>query len=85
MPILVPQPRRRNVVGQVEQVVVLCLLRQVERTLCDEVACRHGHGASAARGSVSLYLHLCRSESAVGIAQEDEPQDGHTVLIRGEL
>ena len=85
IPLFVADACARNIGGEMEEIVVLCLLREVERALRGEVALLHRHDASATCGSPAHDLCLDHFVSAVGIAQEDQPENGHAVLIRCEL
>ena len=72
---------RRDIVRQIDEIFVLRLLRQEQCALCRKVAGLYRHYASAARGTVLKYLGFYLLKTAICIAQEDKPQNGHTVLV----
>ena len=64
---------RCDILRQIDEILVLRLFRQKQRTLCGKVAGLDGHHTSAARGTVLQYLGLYLFKAAVRIAQENKP------------
>ena len=85
MAVTAQKSRRGDVRGQVYEIVVLRLFGQEQGALSSKVAGLHGQDAPAAGGAVAQNLRLHQLKAAVGVAQEDQAQHGHAVLVGGQL
>ena len=74
-----------DVLGQGDKVGITGLFGQEERAFFAEVRRLDGKRHAAPHGAILEELRLHQLEAAVRIAQEQQAQDRHTVLIGGEL
>lgn len=70
--------------GQADEVAVLRVLRQEKCAFFREVAGFDGQRATVARGAAFEKLGFDHLKSAVRIAQKNQTQNRHTVLIAGQ-
>ncbi len=82
---LVDSPARVGAVREVEQVVVARGLGQEHRALRGVVRGLLGRFASRERCALGVYLRIRALEAPPGVAQEDEAQHGHAVLLARQL
>ena len=75
----------RNVGRQGDEVGVAGLFGQEERAFGGEVRRGDRERNAAPRGAVLEKLFFHQREAAVGIAQEEQAQHRHAVLVGGEL
>ena len=82
---LVGQPGGCDICGQIDEIFILRFKRQKQRALGRKVAGLHGHHPAAAHRAIFQNLRLHHFEAAVCVAQENQAQYGHAVLVRGQL
>ena len=74
-----------NILRQVHQIGILRLAGQEQGAAGDKVAGLHRKHAPAANRTILEDFRLHELKAAVRIAQKDQPQHGHAVLIGGQL
>ena len=82
---LVGQFRRGDVGGEVDQIFILRLPGQKQGAFGNEVAGLHRQNPAAADRTVFQNFLLHQLEAAVCVAQKNQAQHRHTVLIGGQL
>ena len=70
-------------VAERNQIIELGLRAQEDGALAGEIGLAQGAGLAATPGKACLDRVLDRQETAVGMAQEDQPHDGHEVFVAG--
>ena len=85
MTALVGQPGGCDISREIDQVFILGFPWQKQGALGRKVAGLHGHHSSVADRTVLQDFLFHQLEAAVRIAQENQAQYGHTVLIGSQL
>ena len=81
----VGQTRLFDVGGKVQQIAVLRLFGQVQRAFGDKVALFHRNGASVADRAAFHDFPFDHPKAAVGVAEKNQSEDGHTVLVGSQF
>ena len=77
--------RRYDFFGKIDEIIILRFFGKKERGFLGEVARFYREHFATAHGAVFEDLRLDQLETAVRIAQKDQPKHGHAVLIRRQL
>lgn len=81
----VGQPGGSDVLRQVHQIGVLGLLGEKQGAAGEEITGLHRQYTPVSHRAVFQDLSLHQLEAAVGITKKNQPQNGHTVLVGGQL
>ena len=76
---------RCNICRQVYQIIKLSFFRKEQRTLGRKIARFYGENAATATRAVFENFGFDSLEAAIGVTQEQKPQNRHAILIRCQL
>ena len=85
MTALIFQLRRGNVGGEIDQIIIPGFRRKIQSTFLRKIARLYRQHPPIADRAVFLNLRFHQLEPAKGIAQENQAQNGHTILIGSQL